>query len=222
MKTTSIVSSNFSIAFLPVSATIILWPKFLRKADIILMFMTSSSTSKIVFLSTLPITVLMNSFRIGVIGVLVDNWGIEQAEGFLHDFEGWVIFIGCLGILFVEMWLMVKLFIKDKTFSEVFVVGVVGALQNAEVKTSETNSPSQTQGLQFFGMPRAYLASLLVFILITPYALSIGDREELIPDRSRFSHWKRVWRSDRIGLRGLCRRRRLSAPGKAKRIVFLA
>lgn len=56
---------------------------------------------KIVLLvSAAPITMLMNSFRIGVIGVLVDNYGIEHAEGFLHYFEGWVIFLSCIAILF--------------------------------------------------------------------------------------------------------------------------
>ena len=59
----------------------------------------------VLFLSTIPITVLMNSFRIGVIGVTVEYWGIEMAEGFLHDFEGWVIFMGCLGVLLVEIWI---------------------------------------------------------------------------------------------------------------------
>jgi len=54
----------------------------------------------ILLLSAAPITVLMNSFRIGVIGVLVDAYGIEQAEGFLHFFEGWVIFLTCIAILF--------------------------------------------------------------------------------------------------------------------------
>jgi exosortase D (VPLPA-CTERM-specific) len=54
----------------------------------------------VLLLSAAPITVLMNSFRIGMIGVLVDNFGIEQAEGFLHYFEGWVIFIACVAILF--------------------------------------------------------------------------------------------------------------------------
>ncbi|MDH2328619.1 VPLPA-CTERM-specific exosortase XrtD [Cereibacter sp. SYSU M97828] len=52
-------------------------------------------------LSAVPLTVLMNSFRIGVIGILVNSYGIEQAEGFLHFFEGWVIFISCIGILFL-------------------------------------------------------------------------------------------------------------------------
>ena len=54
----------------------------------------------IMLLSAAPITVLMNSFRIGVIGILVNYFGIEQAEGFLHFFEGWVIFLSCVGILF--------------------------------------------------------------------------------------------------------------------------
>lgn len=55
------------------------------------------------FLVTIPITVFMNSFRIGVIGILVNFWGIEQAEGFLHDFEGWVVFMASVGILFLIM-----------------------------------------------------------------------------------------------------------------------
>lgn len=55
----------------------------------------------VLLLSAAPITVLMNSFRIGIIGVLVDRYGIEQAEGFLHFFEGWVIFLICVFVLFV-------------------------------------------------------------------------------------------------------------------------
>lgn len=55
----------------------------------------------VLLLAAAPITVLMNSFRIGVIGVLVNSYGIEHAEGFLHFFEGWIIFMACVGILFV-------------------------------------------------------------------------------------------------------------------------
>lgn len=55
----------------------------------------------VLFLSTLPITVLMNSFRIGVIAILVDNFGIAQAEGFLHAFEGWIIFVACVVLLYL-------------------------------------------------------------------------------------------------------------------------
>jgi len=54
----------------------------------------------VLLLSAVPLAVLMNSFRIGVIGILVDRRGIAQAEGFLHVFEGWVIFLACIAILF--------------------------------------------------------------------------------------------------------------------------
>ena len=55
----------------------------------------------VLLVSAAPLTVLMNSFRIGVIGVLVDSYGIEQAEGFLHFFEGWIIFVLSVAVLFV-------------------------------------------------------------------------------------------------------------------------
>ena len=54
----------------------------------------------VLLLLAAPLTVFMNSFRIGMIGVLVNSYGIEQAEGFLHFFEGWVIFGACVAILF--------------------------------------------------------------------------------------------------------------------------
>lgn len=54
----------------------------------------------LLFLMAAPLTVLMNSFRIAAIAVLVNSYGIGQAEGFLHFFEGWVIFGACIAILF--------------------------------------------------------------------------------------------------------------------------
>ncbi len=55
----------------------------------------------LLMLSAAPITVLMNSFRIGVIGVIVNSYGTEHVQGFMHFFEGWVIFLTCIGILFL-------------------------------------------------------------------------------------------------------------------------
>lgn len=72
----------------------------------------------ILFLSTIPITILMNSFRIGIIGILVNYYGIEQAEGFLHDFEGWVIFMSCVVILFAEIWIFAR--IEKQKFLQIF------------------------------------------------------------------------------------------------------
>lgn len=52
-------------------------------------------------LAAAPLTVAMNSVRIALIGILVDRYGIAQAEGFLHFFEGWVIFMICVALLFL-------------------------------------------------------------------------------------------------------------------------
>lgn len=60
----------------------------------------------VLFLSTIPVTVLMNSFRIGLIGITVEHWGKSMAEGFLHDFEGWIIFMACMAVMMVEMWVL--------------------------------------------------------------------------------------------------------------------
>jgi exosortase/archaeosortase family protein len=63
----------------------------------------------VIFLSTIPITVIMNSLRIGAIGVMVEYWGKAMAEGFLYDFEGWVVFMACTAVLVGEMWVLARL-----------------------------------------------------------------------------------------------------------------
>ena len=55
----------------------------------------------VLLLAAAPITVLMNSVRIAVAGLLADRFGIGWLEGFTHFFEGWVIFIACIILLFL-------------------------------------------------------------------------------------------------------------------------
>ena len=80
-----------------------------------------------IFFSTIPVTILMNSFRIGVIGILVNEYGVEYAEGFLHYFEGWVIFISCTAILYVEAYILQRFFTKQK-YSSVLNLDMEGVL----------------------------------------------------------------------------------------------
>jgi exosortase D (VPLPA-CTERM-specific) len=47
----------------------------------------------LLFVASVPIAILMNSLRIGAIGITVEYWGKKMAEGLLHDFEGWVVFM---------------------------------------------------------------------------------------------------------------------------------
>jgi exosortase D (VPLPA-CTERM-specific) len=72
----------------------------------------------VLFLMAAPLTVFMNSIRIGIIGILVNSYGIGQAEGFLHVFEGWVIFGACIIILFATAVLLQRLTPSPLSFAE--------------------------------------------------------------------------------------------------------
>jgi exosortase D (VPLPA-CTERM-specific) len=63
----------------------------------------------VILLSTVPITIVLNSARIALIGVTADRWGREMAEGFIHSFEGWTIFLVCTLILLAEIAILRKI-----------------------------------------------------------------------------------------------------------------
>ncbi len=63
----------------------------------------------IIFFSTIPITIILNSLRIAIIGVTVDKWGMQMAEGFIHIFEGYVVFVFCLILLFLIIWGLLRI-----------------------------------------------------------------------------------------------------------------
>lgn len=74
-------------------------------------FYKSSWWKKVVLvLTTIPISILLNGIRIASVGVLYPVWGPEVAEGFFHDFSGWLLFMISLFILLFEMWILKKVF----------------------------------------------------------------------------------------------------------------
>jgi exosortase D (VPLPA-CTERM-specific) len=81
----------------------------------------------VLFVTTIPITVLMNSLRIAVVGVLVSRWGNSMAEGFLHYFEGWIIFMTCLMLLLAEIWIFERLGAKRKILDVLSVPQIQGS-----------------------------------------------------------------------------------------------
>ncbi|MDA8091368.1 MAG: VPLPA-CTERM-specific exosortase XrtD [Nitrospiraceae bacterium] len=65
------------------------------------------------FFSSIPVSILMNSFRIALTGILYGAIGPAAAEGFFHGFSGWLIFMAALLVFAVEMWLLKKMPPKD-------------------------------------------------------------------------------------------------------------
>ena len=63
----------------------------------------------VLLLAAVPIAIVMNSIRIAVAGMIVQHYGVEWLEGFTHFFEGWIIFLACIIILFIAAWAMLKI-----------------------------------------------------------------------------------------------------------------
>jgi exosortase D (VPLPA-CTERM-specific) len=127
------------------------------------------------FLSTIPITVLMNGLRIGVIGVLVDRFGIAQAEGFLHQFEGWAIFLACFAVLVAQAWLLLRLTGERRSLREFL---------SFEVPPSGQVSfrPAQAPG-------KPAVAVLVLLLLAVLPAQAVPKRSELRPPRADFAEF---------------------------------
>lgn len=62
----------------------------------------------VLLLAAVPITIAMNSVRIAFAGWLVNYVGLEYLQGFTHFFEGWIIFIICVVLLFILAWAMLR------------------------------------------------------------------------------------------------------------------
>ncbi|MGH9512631.1 MAG: exosortase A [Terriglobales bacterium] len=52
-------------------------------------------------LASIPIAVAANSFRIVGTGLLVQYWDPEKAQGFFHEFSGWLVFVASLLMLYM-------------------------------------------------------------------------------------------------------------------------
>lgn len=57
----------------------------------------SRARRAIVFIAAFPIAIFVNVFRLTVTAVMANKYGAEVAQGFLHDFSGWLTFV--LGLL---------------------------------------------------------------------------------------------------------------------------
>jgi exosortase len=53
-----------------------------------------------------PSAIVTNAMRIVGAGVLAHKFGPQAAEGFLHQFSGWMVFLGTLVLIFVCHWIL--------------------------------------------------------------------------------------------------------------------
>jgi exosortase D (VPLPA-CTERM-specific) len=139
-------------------------------------------------LSTIPITLVTNSLRIAATGILVERWGGGMADGFLHYFEGWVIFIACQIVLMLEI-VMIERLTRRRSLVDVQQFPPVAAVR-----------PSGDGGLPRVGLlVGALVAVLLAFVA----AQTVNGREEIRPARTSlrlFPGELQAWRASETSL----------------------
>ncbi|MDC4206053.1 MAG: VPLPA-CTERM-specific exosortase XrtD [Candidatus Manganitrophus sp.] len=137
----------------------------------------------LLFLSSFPIAIFLNGFRIGMTGLLVDLYGIQTAEGFFHSFSGWLLFVSSLSILFAEMWLLARIDAgKRKDFREWFGAGLdpVGAPRLSATASLQTALRPP---------PSTYLFSVALLVPVLFVSMQINAREEIVPSRESFTEF---------------------------------
>ena len=115
----------------------------------------------------------MNSFRIGAIGVTVEYWGPEMAEGVLHDFEGWVVFMGCIGVLIIEM----------------LILSSVGKIRLPLREAFGLDFPEPTPkdaDIKYRTIPKSFIASVVILALAALSSVAMPERTEIKPERKQF------------------------------------
>ena len=142
----------------------------------------------VLVLSSIPISILVNGFRIGMIGVLVEWYGQGTAEGFYHLFEGWVLFMASLGLLILEMLVLASIGSKGDQSS--FLSRFTWTDRSPSTLASVSASPhaSNLQPLtshRLFPGP-AYLCSVALLVLVAFASTLMVQREEVAPPRAMF------------------------------------
>jgi exosortase D (VPLPA-CTERM-specific) len=126
-----------------------------------------------VFLSSVPLTIVMNSIRIGMIGILADRGNTALAEGLLHELQGWVIFMASGALLLAETWVLVKLFMPGGRWRGVLALDLPPSRASA--------GPGRT-----VKVPLSLVAATVLLAAAAGASYAVPERVETHPARSWF------------------------------------
>lgn len=121
----------------------------------------------VLLVSAAPITVVMNSVRIAIAGYIVNYYGLDWVEGFTHFFEGWVIFLACILILFLLAWVLLKLQPKKMSLVDALDLDTDGLLV-------------QAKRIQYVFPSKALIASAFIMVA-APAAWYLAPARDLAP-----------------------------------------
>jgi len=114
----------------------------------------------LLFLSVVPITIAINSARIALTGILVNYQGISAAEGFMHAFEGWVIFLVGLALMFLVLQLLLLVTGDLRPFTSRLDLDTILPQKGRLPPTVRRATPALIVGTMAVGLGAAVLVGL--------------------------------------------------------------
>ncbi len=150
-----------------------------------------------IFLATIPVTIFMNSFRIGVTGLLTEAYGSGHTEGFLHFFEGWVVFIASLIILIAFAWLLIKIVPGSPTLTKVFSFDHIFTAKEGD---RDNTSSGKSQNWQNRTSVKIMLGSLIVAAIASSPIAERKSATIVIKPLSSFPEMLGQWRANQSRL----------------------
>jgi exosortase D (VPLPA-CTERM-specific) len=127
----------------------------------------------VLFLASIPIAVFMNSLRIGLIGVTVEFWGVKMAEGVLHAFEGWVVFMASMLVLLMIAVMLARIGQPHARLRDVLLLDAGPAPVRAATNRLRV-------------LPAPFLAGTALAALAAALTFAMPSRDELRPERLSF------------------------------------
>ncbi|MEM8537958.1 MAG: VPLPA-CTERM-specific exosortase XrtD, partial [Pseudomonadota bacterium] len=147
----------------------------------------------VLLLAAAPITVVMNSVRIAVAGVIADKYGVEWLDGFTHFFEGWVIFIACIVLLFGLARFMMFFLPEKKTLAEALDLETDGLMTQAARLRLVQASPAM------ISVAAIMLSVALVWPHVTPQRGAVAiDRESFAAFPRQVGDWRQRGAASRL------------------------
>ena len=127
----------------------------------------------VLLLAAAPITVLLNSVRIAIAGIIVQHVGVGWVDGFTHFFEGWVIFLSSVLLLFLLAWTLLQLRRPR--------MGLVAALD-----LDTTGLGTQAMRLRLIEPSRALIGAAVLTVAVAAAWQAIPQREDVVVVRDPF------------------------------------
>jgi exosortase D (VPLPA-CTERM-specific) len=150
----------------------------------------------VLVLSTIPIAVLINGLRIFSVGFLYQFWGAAVAEGFFHEFSGWLILMVSLVFLYGEVLVLRKLGAEGRgqRVKEDQSSKLKGERENKEDKKVK-RSESEREGVESLKLkaqskiwsPHFIVSVILLGItLVASYSIEFRERIPITESFSKF------------------------------------